>query len=222
MWKLVKSELKYYRIAFVALVFLTIIFQLFEFFVLKTMLEMEGEISLPQINNWNSTFSFLLVFSIFSIWHNRIKEKRERHVLLLPLSNKQLSIGRFWFTIIPFLIMIGYFFIILLFTNSIWRIKLTVPSADIGIMISLLACYILIRDNWLSYSDLGEKLGAVVISGVIVLSLLGILSYSIQIKHESVIHVFGLPYDNIQYYILGLVIMLTTIFSYQKRKSYLS
>jgi len=221
MWQLVKSELKYYRIAFSALIFFTNLFQIFEFFVLKTMLDMKGEISTPQINKWNSTFSFLLVFSVFSIWQNRIKEKREKQLSLLPLSYKQLAISRFWFTIIPLLIMIGYFFLVLLIANSIWQIKLTVPYGELGITFSLLAGYILMRDAWFAYPDLGEKIGIVFV-GVIYLALIYTLAYTIQINHKSIIPIWGLPYDVIQYFILGLAIMGATIFSYRKRKSYLS
>ncbi len=222
MWELVKSELKYYRIAFLALIFLTIVFQIFEFFVLKTMLEMDGEISALQINKWNSTFSFLLVFSFFSIWQNRIKEKRERHLLLLPLSSKELAASRFWFTLVPFLIIVSYFFLINLVTSSIWQIRLTVPSAELGIMFSLLAAYIFVRDKRFSYWNLGERIGYLLFYGVLVFAPPLILFYTIQIKHQNILSILGFPYENIQYFLLGLIVLLTTILSYQKRKSYLS
>lgn len=220
MWQLVKAELKYYRIAFSALIFLTILSQIIEFFVLKTMLEMEGKIVTPQMNEWNSNFSFLLAFSFFLIWQNRIKEKRERHLLLLPLSCKELSISRFWFMLLPFLIIISYFSLLNLVTNSIWQIELTIPIAELGIMFSLLASYVFIRDKKFSYWDLGEKIGYLFFYGILVLTPLFILFHTIQIKHQSILPIMGLPFDSIQYFLLGLVIMYSTIFSYQKRKSF--
>ena len=222
MWQLVKSELKYYRVAFSAFIFFTILFHLFEFFVMKTMLQMDGEIAVPQINTWGFNFSLLLGFSIFQVWQNRIKEKRERHLLLLPLSKKQISACRFWFTVIPFIIIVFYFFSVNLMANIIFQVKLTTPAMAFGLIFVFISATIFIRDAWFSYWDLGERVGVVFLHAIIVLAPLFYFLYTLQINQGSRISTWDLPYSNIQFFILGLAIMGATIFSYQKRKNYLS
>ena len=225
MWEIIKAELRYFRMTFAAPIFFTILFQIMEFFVLKTTSSMSNNLTHTEyIDMWGGLYTFVLLFSVSSIWQTRIKEKRERYFAMLPIPNKKLAISRFWFALIPLTLLIFYLITINLIISSLWNIELSLVLLPIGIIFTLFAGFIRARDDWFSHWNFGKRTQAAFISvSIIQIAVVAIfLNLSDTYNHftpflgDMFYHYFKLIF-----YILGLVIMVTTIFSYQKRKSYL-
>ncbi len=218
MWQIVKSELKYYRIVFTAPIFFIIMFQIMEFIILKTISEMRS----TQVDYANNSGAlFFIFFSLFSILHRRIKEKRTRFFTTLPLSNKQLALSRFWLSIIPLTIFIIYFLSIHLIVKSIWNIELSIPRLELGLILIIFAGFIRARDDWFSHWTFGKRIQNTFITVSIIQILVVVLFLGLPKSNTDSLTVFQ-NYSEIIFFLLGLVIMVTTIYSYQKRKTYLS
>ena len=218
MWQIVKSELKYYRIVFIGPIFFIILFQIMEFFIFNTISQMDAnEIGYRK----NAGYSIFILFSLFSILHRRIKEKRERFFTTLPLSNKHLAQSRFLFSIIPLIIFMIYFVAIHLIVKNISNIELNIPLLELGVIFILFVGFIRARDDWFSHWTFGKRIQAAFVSILITQIVVVALFLNPPDEYKKFIFTLG---DNAEiiFYILGLVIMITTIFSYQKRKSYLT
>jgi len=222
MWQLVKSELKYYRIAFTAPIFFTILFQIIEFYILKTTSGMRNNLThFKNIDLWSGYYTFVLLYSIFSIWSTRFKEKRERLSELLPVSHKQLALSRLWLTSIPFVVLLLYFITVKVIVINIWNIELSVPLLQIGLVFTLSAGLILVRDAWFSHWSSLKRFQAVFVpTSVILIIVVAILLNPFDSYGNSALIIS--EYVDIMFYLIGSTIMIITIFSYQKRKSYLS
>ncbi len=213
MWPIVKSELKYNWKEFLALAFFLLLYTIVVLF--------NYPIGEHAANGWADIFGWSFYAYYYIIFMKRLRTKRLKHFALLPLANKNIGVSRLLFSTLPFIIPIIYF-VLIQFVIIESKLDIIVDLIlKLGVMLSIIASFTLLRDSWFSYSDLGEKLGAVFIIGVIVFGLLLTLTITIQTKHESIIPILGLPNDNIQIFLLGFVTMLATIFSYQKRKTYL-
>ena len=226
MWKIINSELKYFRIAFTAPIFFTILFQIMGFYTLKTISKMNTSLAHSEnIDMWGGFYSFVLLFSILSIWQTRIKENRERFFVLLPITNKQQAIGRFWFAVLPITVLIFYFISIHLIISNIWDIELNIALLQIGIIFIIFAGFIRARDDWFSHWNFGKRTQAAFISISIIQIIVVAIFLNLSDTYKNFTPIFGemfYHYVKIIFFLLGLVIMVTTIFSYQKRKSYLS
>ena len=222
MWQIVKSELKYYRIAFTAPIFFTILFQISEFYISKKALSMNNDLAQTEsADTWAVFYSFVLLFSIFSIWQTRLKEKRNRFFSMLPLSYKQLAFGRFWFSIIPITILLFYFIAIHIIVEHFWNIKLNIPLLELGVILILFAGFIRARDDWFSHWSFGKRIQAAFVSVLIIQIIVVAIFLNPPATYGKSMPIIA-DYAEIIFFLLGLVIMVTTIFSYQKRKMHLS
>jgi len=226
MWQLVKSELKYYQVAFTAPIFFSILFQAMGFFVLYITSDLEIQSGHSKnIESWDGFYSLVIFISIFSIWSTRFKEKRERFLALLPLTAKQIALSRFWFAVIPMTILVFYFLVLHLIINFVWNISLSLPLLQLGIIFILFAGFIRARDDWFSHWNFGKRTQAAFVSVLIIQIIAVVLFVTLSESYEGSVSSLGKAfyhYVKIIFYLLGLVIMVTTIFSFLKRKSYLS
>lgn len=221
MWHIVKSELKYYRIAFTAPIFFTILFQIFEVYALKTMSNMSNNLSFTEnISPWGGYYSLVILLSTFSMWHTRFKEKRERVFSILPISQKQLALSRFWFAVIPLTILLFYFIAFHIIAINVWDIELSIPLLELGIIFILFAGFIRARDDWFSHWNFGKRVQAAFVSVLIIQIIVVAIFLNLLDTYRKSTPIIA-DYAEIIFFLLGLIIMATTIFSYQKRKSYL-
>lgn len=221
MWQLVKSEIKYYKIAFTAPIFFTIMFQIIAFYVLISLANMDGKIILTKNNDMWGGYSVVIFFSIFSIWQTRLKEKRVRFISILPVSNKQLALSRFWVAIIPFTTLLFYFIVSHIIVINFWNIELSIPLLELGIIFILFVGFIRARDDWFSHWNFGKRTQAALVSVLIIQIIVVAIFLNLPDAYRKSTSIIG-NYAEIIFFLLGLVIMATTIFSYQKRKTYLS
>lgn len=214
MWQLVKSELKYNWKELLALGMFLLSYSFTSLFNYSVGEHTENTRS----NIFGLTsFSFFYILFYLAFFYiilvRQMKTNTVKLFALLPIANKKIAVSRLIFSTIPFIISIIYF---VLFQLVIFESKQSEISYILRILI-MIASLILVRDSWFSYSDIGDQQSAGFFSGTIAFSLLIVLSII-----SFTIAKLEIPYTNIQYFLVGLVIMLTTIYSYQKRKSYLS
>ena len=226
MWKLFKSELKYYQVAFAAPIFFTILFQATEFFVLYITSDLDiKSVHSKNVETWGGFYSLVIFISIFSIWSTRFKEKRERVLAILPLTAKQIALSRFWFAVIPLTILVFYLLVLHIIINCVWNISLSLPLVQLGVIFILFAGFIRARDDWFSHWNFGKRFQNAFVSVLIIQIIVVVLFVALSESYEGSVSSLGKAfyhYVKIIFYLLGLVIMITTIFSYQKRKNYLS
>ncbi len=219
MWELVKIELKYFREAFYIPMVFILLFQVFEFYV-KYLNLFEG-MNIRGFSNWTGVNTILVIIFILSIWQNRFKEKRERVNVLLPISSKSIALSRFWFLIIPFLTLLIYFLLVHFLMQNLTDVKMSFPLIQFGVVSILIAGYIRARDDWFSYWNFGKRVQAAFVSVLIIQILVVAIFLNRPEAIKQSFPVIG-EYAGIIFFLLGAIIMITTIFSYQKRKSYLS
>lgn len=213
MWQLVKAEFKYYRVLFAVPMIFVIWFQIVEYYFIKSFQNESLSIGIGYLY-------MISGFFIFSILQKRFTEKREKFLAILPLSSKQLALSRFWFVVIPFAILTVYFVISHLIVNNLWHIELSIPIVHIGFLLIIVAGFVRARDDWFSHWNFGKRTQAAFIS----VSIIQIIVVAIFLGLPNSYNNSDLGLNNyavLIFFLLGLVIMLTTIYSFQKRKSYL-
>ena len=213
MWQVVKAELKYYRSAFILFSVLFFILQVTEVILIIGNLKSASGIRI---------FIFILLsFSVQSVWLSRIKESQIRFIALLPFSNKNIAIIRFWFNIIPLVGLLVYYIISHYLLLFIYGINTAIPFSQIGVALIAITGIYSAYDNWFSDSNLWIRAKNLLPTVIILIPIL-LLTYSIsQVFYKNTSIAVRTIFE-IVFFLIGVFTMLITIFSYQKRKSYLS
>ncbi|MBU0473414.1 MAG: hypothetical protein KKF62_04565 [Bacteroidetes bacterium] len=219
MWQVVKSEIKYFSLSLLAPFLLTIMFQIIVFMPKIIFIGSKG--SADRLAQSSSFYTLALLLAIFAIWQNRNKEKRERTLVLLPFSSQEIAIVRFWTALFPFIILIAYFILSNKFIEYLFQIKSTLPFNQFGILLIIFASYIRTRDDWFSHWNFGKRVQTAFVSVLIIQILVVAIFLGLPKIYNNSLNVLK-KYSELIFIILGLVIMVTTIYSFQKRKSYLS
>lgn len=218
MWQLIKSEFRYNWISFVILAFFIISFPLIKVIVLIQFPKLHYIIS-PNI--FGGFYSLIIVSSIYSMWAKRFDEKRERFFSIIPISIKKIAIARFWLAVIPFTMFIFYFLTIQLIISKTLNSEAISSIYQVGIIFTIFTTLILARDYWLLRWDFEKKAQNVFDTFFILIILFTVGFTSHPATLEKYIMVFA-EFYGLLFFPLGLGIMVITIFSYQKRNSYLS
>jgi len=220
MWQIIKSEFIYNWYTYTLLAIILILYTTFSLVNFQLSSDNNSETDL-----WGGLYSFVFVVFTLSVWGQRINEKRNRYFSILPISIKQLAVSRFIFAVIPFTVVVIYLVVVHLAVMNSWHSESSSLLTQIGVMLILFAGFIRARDDWFSHWNFGKRTQAAFVSVLIIQVLLVALFVVLPGSYSRFNPIFGemfYHYVKIIFYLLGLVIMITTIFSYQKRKSYLS
>ncbi len=216
MWQLVKSEFRYNWYTYTLL---SIMLGLYTIFSLVDFQQFTSKKTNTDL--WGGLYSFVILVFTLSVWGQRFKEKRNRYFATLPLTTKQLAISRFLFAVIPFTVVVIYLIVVHLVVMNSWHCESNSLLIQIGVMLVLFAGFIRARDDWFSHWNFGKRIQAAFISVLIIQILVVAIFLNPPDSYRQLLPIVG-DYTEIIFFLLGLVIMITTIFSYQKRKSYLS
>ena len=220
MWQIIKSEFIYNWYTYTLLAIILILYTTFSLVNFQLSSDNNSETDL-----WGGLYSFVFVVFTLSVWGQRINEKRNRYFSILPISIKQLAVSRFIFAVIPFTVVVIYLVVVHLAVMNSWHSESSSLLTQIGVMLILFAGFIRARDDWFSHWNFGKRTQAAFVSVLIIQVLLVALFVVLPGSYSRFNPIFGemfYHYVKIIFYLLGLVIMITTIFSYQKRQSYLS
>ncbi len=214
MWNVIKAELKYKRIFFLQFSLIIITLQGIE--VLQKVLKPEHVF----INSDNIMF-VVIFFFIISIYQKRMKENQIRFLSMLPLSCVNVALIRFWSGLIPLIIMLIYFIISHFLLLFIWDVSTTIPFIKVGIVLIILALIFSASDSWLSDSNSGIRKENMLFPIIMLLPLLLAVYYISQAFDKNTSAIIIKIFE-ITIFLIGAITMRTTIFSFPKRKSYLS
>ncbi len=220
MWQLMKSELKYNWIEFAVLAVTFSSYSLFVLFDFQLITDKRFE-----IDYWGGFYSLLLIIFVYTVWLMRLKEKRIRYFALLPISNKELAFERFLLAAFPFIIVFVYLVVVHLIFVSTWHNETGSILGQTGIMFIIFAGFIRGRDDWFSHWNFGKRFQAAFISISLIQIILVIIFVTLPDLNKSLTPLFGIEFFHfakIIFYLLGFVILITTVFSFVKRKSYLT
>lgn len=219
MWLLVKYEFKYNWYTYMLLAILLLTYTTFAYMDVQLI---EGKRF--EIDYWGGLYSFFLVVFTLSVWGTRFKENRNRFFQTLPVSVKDLATSRFLFSSIPFTTIVLYIVIVHLLVMNLWHAESSSMLAQIGLMFVLFSGFIRGRDDWFSYWEFGRRLQNAFVTVFIIQIIVVAIFLSLPIFYEDFTPIFGemfYHYIKVIFYLLGLVIATTAIFSFLKRKSYL-
>jgi hypothetical protein len=171
--------------------------------------------------NTNNIIFFVIFYSIISIFQKRMKENQTRFLSMLPLNNVSLAIIRFWSSVIPLIILLIYFIISHFLFLFIWDVYSTIPFIQVGIVLVVLALMISASDSWYSDPNFGIRKENFFFPLVMLIPLFLFLYYSSLFFQKDTSAII-IRFLGIGFFLLGIITMLATILSYQKRKSYLN
>lgn len=213
MWLVIKAELKYNLSAFILFSVLFFILQAIEIILKIGNSKAAGGIG--------SLVFIFLSFSVQSVWLNRKKESQTRLLALLPFCKKNIAIIRFWFNIIPLAGLLVYYIISHYILLLIYGINAAIPFNQVCVALIAISGIYSAYDNWYSDSNLCIRAKNMFLTIIILMPLL-FLSYFLSpvFNKNTAVTINGIW--EIIFPLIGIVAMLTTIYSFQKRKSYLS
>jgi hypothetical protein len=220
MWQLIKSELHYnwYHFSMISIFFL--VYTALSLFDIQLLTSPEFE-----IDYWGGIYSIILYAFLFSIWGTRLKEKRVRYYSLLPLSQKQNSLSRFWFAALPFIFIIGYLILAQLISIDSWHNETGSLIGQLGVTLILFAGFIRGRDDWFSYWNFGKRTAAAFITVLIIQIIVVFVFLEMGDLNKGLVGLYGpeaFHYAKLIFSLLGFAILITSIFSYRKRRTYLT
>ncbi len=213
MWLVIKAELKYNLSAFILFSALFFILQATEVILIIDNSKSASGIGI---------FLFILLsFSVQYVWLNRIKENQIRLLALLPFSKKNIAIIRYWFNIIPLVGLLGYYIIshYLLLLN--YNINTAIPFTQVGIALISITGICSVYDNRFSDSNLWIRTKKMLFTVIILTPILLSAYFISPLFQKNPSAAISIIFE-IAFFLICVITMLITIFSYQKRKSYLS
>lgn len=177
-----------------------------------------------EIDYWGGLYSFFLIVFTLSVWGGRFKEKRDRFFCTMPIAQKNIAFSRFLFAVIPFSTIAPYLIIVHLVLIDTWHNESSSMLAQIGVMFILFTGFIRARDDWFSHWNFGKKFQNAFVAVLIIQILVVAVFVSLPSMYNAFTPIFGTMfyhYIKIIFYLLGLLIGITAIYSFAKRKSYL-
>jgi len=220
MWKLIKYEFNYNWYHISMLVVLFIVYTMFSIFDLQLTTSPEFE-----IDYWGGIYSIVIYAFLFSTWGVRSKEKRIRYHSLLPISQKINAFSRFWIATFPFLAITIYLVVVQLITIDNWHAETGSLIGQVGVCLILFAGFLRGRDDWYSHWMFGKRTQAAFVAVLIIQIIVVFVFLEMKELNNGLVGLYGpeaFHYAKLIFPLLGFIILVTTVFSYRKRRSYLS
>ncbi len=140
---------------------------------------------------------------------------------LVPLSNSQISLARLLFAILPLILIFLYIIIVHLILLPTWREESGSILMQIGLLFSIFITYIFIRDTWFIYFNKNIIKRILIISAAI-LSFMILFSLVFLFVRPAFYDFVGRTFGQTIFYLWAFILSGITLFSYQKRKTYLT
>jgi hypothetical protein len=220
MWHIIKYELKYYWYYHTILIIAFLIYTTLALFDLQLTTAPEYE-----IDYWGGIYSIITYAFLFSVWGNRVMEKRIRLHSLLPVKEKQYSLARFSFAALPFIVIVFYLVIMHLMFINIWHKETGSLIGQLGVTLILFSAYLKTRDDWFSYWNFGKRVSMAFVTVLIIQVIVVFVFVEMESFKNGLVEYYGysaLNYATLIFPLLGFVILISSIYSLRKRRSFLS
>ena len=217
MWQIVKAEIAYNKSLLLLLLLLTIIFTVCAVINLKIF----NDSYFLGKYFWSIVIGLGSYLLIYIIWALRVKEKRERLQILLPVGIKRLAAGRWLFGILPFLFVFIYLEFNRTFIPPEWFVFIDRIYSQLSLLLIFLVTLGIARELWYankSKYDLKKLLLSASICIIIIFISFLIVNYSA--KFDPVLS--GRRIDEVIFIFWGIFLSIFFLIIYIKRKSFLS
>ena len=179
-----------------------------------------------EIDYWGGMYAAYMSIIYIINWGRSSKEKHERIYALVPVAQKKVSKFRFYFHLIPMIIIPAYLVIVQLLLIDRWHAETSSLIGQTGLLFGMLAAIYTARELWLLTET--NKAGLrVVISAIPVayhiaasIAILMLFHFLYNVPDKDLSEIMFI-YSKILYYINAVIILSTLLFSYKKRKSFL-
>ena len=215
-----KYEMIYHKYPWLMLLLATLLYTMFSLFDFQLTTS-----PLWEIDYWGALYSLIIYSYLIVVWGKRINEKRVRMHNLLPIPQNHNSFLRFCAAASPYFFMIIYFILIHLIIIETWHAETGSIIGQAGITLILFAGFIRGRDDWFSHWNFGKRFRAAFVSVLIIQVVVVLIFAEKPGLNVDLIENYGMEafhYANLIFPLLGLIILVTTIFSYNNRKTFLS
>lgn len=216
MFKLLKSEIEYFWLLVLPIIFLPISFTIFALIDIKAF----AEVYFLKKYFWSALVGLGIYGLVFIIWSLRKREFRERSHALIPVTTYRRSIIRWIFGISPWLIVGLYIELHHLFIPTGQQIFIDRINGQLGLMFIALVAVDLVLNSWIALESkrYSKKL---IYSVFLTFAIAGLSVGVIYSVSTSLIKPFGFGGEEIFFFIWGIVISLIDTVVFTKRKSFL-
>jgi len=220
MWKIIKSEIQYKWYLFATLGLLLLVYTLFALLNYQLLEGAEWE-----IDYWGGLYSLAIYVFLFLTWGIRIKENRVRCFAVLPIIQKKNALARFWIAAIPFIAIIAYLIFIHLIFIDVWHNETSSLIGQIGVTLILFSAYLKTRDDWSSYWNFGKRIRTAFVTVLMIQVFVVFIFLEMDSFNKGLMGLWGpeaFHYAKLIFPLLGFIILISTAFSFRKRRTYLS
>jgi len=219
-WRVLKYEVNYYKYHLLTLALFIVMYTIFSLFDFQLTNSPDWE-----IDYWGGIISLILYTYLIIVWGTRIKEKRIRLHNLLPISQKHNAYLRLSISSLPFIFLIIYLILIHLIIIENWHAETGSVIGQVGIVLIYFAGFIRGRDDRFSHWSFGKRFRAAFITVFIIQIVLVFIFTEKPGINVGLIDRYGMEafhYANLVFPLLGFIILVTSLYSYKKRKVYLN
>jgi len=217
MWTLITSEIKYNLYNWILIAALPVSFTLMGWLDIKVFQNIE----FLKKYFWSALIGLGIYVLIFSIWAERAKELRDRHLALLPLEKRKVTLIRFFTAILPFIILPVYLELARYIINNSWFEHIERIPGQLGLLFIFIAMLSIIMDLRFHFLAKNVKYKSVLIISVFIILL--IMSFGIiYMVTTSILPPLPVGEGWIYFYLWGLLIAVAAGLVFYKRESFLS
>lgn len=216
MYRLIKIELEYFKVPLFAIV---LILLSFTYFALND-IRLFSEIDFLKKYFWSMVVGLGSYGLIYYLWTQRVREKHERMIYLLPISLNSKKWSRWIFAVLPYLFVMIFIQILYSFLPEDWNQQIGRISAQVGLLSMALAGIFIIRDYWFTEQQRGESFKVVVASAIILIAAIGAVAI-IRISSYDIIPPIYIYQEEMMFFVWGIIISSMALLFYVKRKNYL-
>lgn len=214
MWKLVLNEIKYNWGFALVLLMLSLSYT---YFCINNIQLLEG--AEYEVDYWGGIFAFFLYFMCYAFWVQRIKEQRIRKQILLPVSQKTVSLSRIFIIQGSTILLALYFVVVHFLMIDRWYEETGSILLQVGMFNISFFLFLIIRDRWYSSTSISLKITN---AAVAVLILIAILYWFFISGRLLFYQYLGKDFGRLSLIMIALFIAPIIHITFNKRRFYLT
>ncbi len=180
-----------------------------------------------EIDYWGGMYAVYMSILYIIYWGRSSKEKHERIFAQLPVAQKEVAKSRFFFHLIPIIIILAYLVIVQLQLLDRWPAETSSLIGQTGLLFGMFAAIYAAREIWVLTENYGSLFRVMFSASPVVfhitasIGILTLLHFLYNVPDEELSQIIFI-YSKILFYINAYVILLIMPFTYQRRKSFLT
>jgi len=216
MYRLIKSEIDYFKIPLTGILLLLLLFTVFSLGNIKLF----AQIVFLKKYFWSMIVGLGSYGLVFFLWMQRVKEKHERMLFLLPTEMKIKGSSRWIFAVLPFTLVMVYIQILHFFLSDDWNLHIGRISVQIGFLSMALAAIFIVRDFWFLKSNKSEMYKIFIGTVIFILAAIGAIIIT-RIFSYDIVPPLYIHQEELKFFLWGILISSLSLIIFRRRKNYL-